>query len=374
MNARGSLRRSYSRRAKALIAAGLLLAGGLAVLAYFSLPSGRLIAAAESGDLVAVRAALAAGADVDRTRERITGWQVGEPLRRVETALYMAARGGHTEIVRTLLEAGADPDIGCTGGGTALITVAGNNLRRDRTEIIRILLDAGADPITPRSRGSNALECAIVRGEYESVRLLLSASRAAGLPAEAESRLLSEARFRQDDLQHLVIQLLKIDDTESAVHRAARAGTASDLPELLESGADPDSQNDDGWTPLHWAASMEGDAPRTRVLLDAGANPNAVSDAGFTPLMAATQTGDLARVRMLLEAGADPNAVDKDGRSALHLAAWRAGEDMIRLLLEAGARPDIRNNSTQTPADVADARRRNLGEDVTNAFGAAGGP
>jgi cytohesin len=354
-----------------LFAAGLLLTGGFAVVAYFFLASGSLIAAAESGDLEAVQAALAAGADVDRTRERITGWQVGEPLRRVETALYMAARGGHTEIVRTLLEAGADPDIICTGGGTALIAVAGNNLRRDRTEIIRLLLDAGADPVGPRSRGRTALEWAIMRGEYESVPLLLSASRAAGLPAEAESRLLSEARFRQDDLQHLVAKLVSIDEAESDIQRAARGGSASDLLKLLESGADPDTRDDDGWAPLHWAAGMEGDAPRTRALLDAGANPNAASDGGFTPLMAATQTGDLARVRMLLEAGADPNAVDKDGRSALHMAAWRAGEDMIRLLLQAGARPDIRNNSTQTPADVAHARRRNLGEDVTGAFGAA---
>lgn len=371
MNRRRSPLQSFSWRAKALVAAGLLLAGGVAVLAYFSYSSGRLIAAAESGDLAAVRAALAAGADVDRTRRRITGWQVGEPMRRVETALYMATRDGHTEIIRTLLEAGADPDIICTGGSTALIAAAGSRRRGDRTEIIRLLLDAGADPIAPRLRGRTALEWAIVGGEYESVPLLLSASRAAGLPADVENRLLSRAQHRWDDLQPLVVKLLKIDDTESAVHRAARSGSASDLLELLESGADPDSRDDDGWTPLHWAASLEGDEPRTRALLDAGANPNAVSDGGFTPLLAAAQTGDVARVRMLLEAGAEPNAVDTNGRSALHMAAWHAGEDVIQLLLQAGANPDIRNSSMQTPADVANARRRNLGEDVTSVFRAA---
>lgn len=371
MNIRRPSLQSFSWRARVPVAVGLLLASGFAVFAYFSLASGSLIEAADSGDLAAVERLIEAGADVDLVRKRTTGWQVGEPLHRVETALYMAARNGHTEIVRTLLEAGADPDIICTGGGTALIAVAGNNLRRDRTEIIRLLLDAGADPIGPRSRGRTALEWTIERGEYESVRLLLSASRAAGLPADAESRLLSRTQYRQDDLQHLMIKLLSIDDAESDIQRAARGGSASDLLTLLESGADPDTRDDDGWTPLHWAAGMEGDEPRTRVLLEAGAKPDAVSDGGFTPLMAATQTGDLARVRMLLDAGADPNAVDKNGRSALHIAAWRAGEDMIRLLLQAGANPDIRNNSTQTPAAVADARRRNLGEDVTSAFRAA---
>jgi ankyrin repeat protein len=180
--------------------------------------------------------------------------------------------------------------------------------------------------------------------------------------------LLSHAELRQDDLQHLVVKMLSIDDAEGEIHRIARAGSASDLLKLLETGADPDTRDDDGWVPLHWASGMEGDEPRTRVLLEAGANPDAVTDRGFTPLMAATQSGDLARVRLLLNAGADANAVDKNGRSALHMAAWRAGTDVIRLLLQAGARPDVRNSSMQTPADVADVRRRNLGEDVTSAF------
>lgn len=357
------------RWTRVFVVVGLLLAGGIAVVTRMSHSPRSLIAAAESGDLMAVREALAAGDDVNQIRSRTTGWQAGEPKRRIETPLFIAARDGHTEIVRTLLQAGADPDIICTDGGTALIVAAGN--RERRAEIVRLLLDAGADPITPRMRGRTALEWAVMSGEYESVPILLSASRAAELPTDVKSQLLSRAQFRQDDLKQLVVKLLGVDDAESAVHRAARTGSARDLLTLLESGADPNTRDEDGWTPLHWAAGIEGDAPRTRVLLDAGANPNARSDGGFTPLMAAAQTGDLARVRMLLDAGAEPNAIDEDGRSALHMAAWHAGEDVIRLLLRAGARTDVQNNSMQTPADIANARRRNLGEDVTSAFSTA---
>jgi ankyrin repeat protein len=327
------------------------------------------VAAAESGDLSAVRAALAAGADVDQIRTRITGWRVGEPLRRVETALFIAARDGHTEIVRELLAAGADPDFICTSGLTALSVAAGSRGHGDRTEIIRMLLDAGADPLGPTPRADTPLGWAMV-GQHKSVPLLLSASRAAGLPADVENRLLSIARTRGDDLQHVYVRLLSIEDAERPIHRAARAGSADDLARLIEAGADPGSRDADGWAPLHWAAGLYGDEARTRVLLDAGADANVATDGGFTPLMAAAQADDPARVRMLLAAGADPNPVDKFGRSALHIAAWRAGEDVIGLLLHAGADPDVQNRSQQTPVEIAEARRRNLGEDVTDAFAA----
>ena len=369
MTKRGSPLRLLSWRAKALIVVVILTVGGFTFHAYRAGPSKNLVAAAESGDLAAVKAALAAGADVDHTRKRITGWQVGEPMRRVESALYMAARGGHTEIIRTLLDAGANPDIICTGGSTALVAAAGSRGRGDRSEIIRLLLNAGADPIAPGAHGGSALGWAMV-GQHKSVPLLFAASRAAGMPADIEKHLLKIVQTRKDDLRHFLIKLLSIDDSESAIHRAARTGSVDDLVILLESGADPNTRDSDGWAPLHWATGIGGDEPRTRVLLEAGADPNVATDGGFTPLMAAAQTGDLARVRMLLDAGADPNAVDKDGRSALHIAAWRAGEDVIRLLMQAGARPDVENRWTKTPADIADARRRNLAEDVTSAFSA----
>lgn len=324
--------------------------------------------AAEGGDLAAVRAAIAAGADVNYVRKRTTGWQVGEPLRRVETALFMASGNGDADIARELLEAGADPDIICTNGSTALITAAGSSGRGDHATIVGLLLQAGADPIGPRLRGQIALEWAVMLGEVESVRLLLTASRAAQLPADVESRLHSQAQLRQDDLKRVVVKLVGIDETESAILRAARIGSAQDIAELLKAGVDPNTRDLDGWGPLHWAAGIGGDAACTRILLDAGADPSAATVEGFAPLMAAVLAGDPGRIRMLLDAGADPNALDSNGRSALHIAAWHADKDVIRLLIKAGARPEVEDHRGRTPVEDADVRRRNLAEDVTDAF------
>ena len=84
---------------------------------------------------------------------------------------------------------------------------------------------------------------------------------------------------------------INVADAGPVVQAAARVGTVAILTELLAAGAPVGPTGPSGWTPLHWAAGIEGDLTRARVLLDAGANPGAATRAGFTPLMAAVQAG-----------------------------------------------------------------------------------
>ena len=58
------------------------------------------------------------------------------------TGLMYAAQGGHYELVRLLLENGADPNIKALNGSTALILAS---TEREISDIINILLDYGAD-------------------------------------------------------------------------------------------------------------------------------------------------------------------------------------------------------------------------------------
>jgi ankyrin repeat protein len=322
--------------------------------------------AVKHGDLPAVRAAIELGVDVNAVDNELTGLESGEPRVQRETALFIAARDGHAQIVRVLLDAGADPNIICSESGTALTIAAA---RDNRSEIVQMLLKGGADPLLARPLGWNALQWATIKSDYASFLLLLRATQSDSTPPQVRTETIQAAARRHDDLRHRIMKVLKTAESMEPLADAARNGPLARLQGALSRGADPNQRDaGDGWTALHWAAGYEGDASRVRLLLDSGANPNANTTGGYTPLMAAVQVNCLERARLLLNAGADPNAVDEDKRSALHIAAWRGTAEMIESLLTAGADPMLRNRWTQTPLDIAKARKRNLGQDVTAAL------
>jgi ankyrin repeat protein len=99
--------------------------------------------AAFFGQTDAVRLLLARGATVDRNG---TGRMTGTPL-------HAGASGSHAGVVRTLLEAGADPNNRQRHGYTPLHSAAANG----DLESIELLLDAGADPAATNDAGETPL-------------------------------------------------------------------------------------------------------------------------------------------------------------------------------------------------------------------------
>jgi ankyrin repeat protein len=112
----------------------------------------------EADDAAKVADLLAGGADVNH---RFSGG---------ESALVVAVKQGRPEVVRALLDAGADVGVSDETGGTAL-------LYADRPEIIRLLIGAGADVnFCPDDYAwTPPLLNAVFRGDLESVELLLAA-------------------------------------------------------------------------------------------------------------------------------------------------------------------------------------------------------
>lgn len=86
------------------------------------------------------------------------------------TALHYAARAGHYEICRILLEAGIGVNERTHGGGaTALHRAA----MMGRDKIIKLLLAHKADALLQDSDGKTALHRAAEKGHLESCRILL---------------------------------------------------------------------------------------------------------------------------------------------------------------------------------------------------------
>ena len=88
------------------------------------------------------------------------------------------------------------------------------------------------------------------------------------------------------------------------LHAAACDGHTQALQELLAAGADANSADEEGWTPLMIAA-QGGHLEVMRALLAAGADTNMQKEGGWTALMSAVQQGHTEATRLLLGAGAD---------------------------------------------------------------------
>jgi len=116
---------------------------------------------------------------------------------------------------------------------------------------------------------------------------------------------------------------------------------------LLTNGADPNQQQPDGMTPLHWAALHNREA-LCSMLVSKGAKVNAATEYGVAPLSIACQNGSLKITKLLLEADADPNQLRSGNESPLHTAARTGNPKVVAALLKAGAKVDHSEQSGQT--------------------------
>jgi len=79
-------------------------------------------------------------------------------------------------------------------------------------------------------------------------------------------------------------------------------------------------------------AIFRNDITSAALLLDAGANADAVDENGFTPLRFAAATGSADAVQLLLGRGADAKRVNKYRQSALAMAQREGSEAVASLL------------------------------------------
>ena len=135
-------------------------------------------------------------------------------------------------------------------------------------------------------------------------------------------QLLLEARAELEDASGSM--------ATTALHIAAWADQVGAVRLLLSSRANTEARAHGGHTAL-WKAALVS-SHSVQVLLDAGAEIDSANDDGETPLGVACRRGHVDVVRTLLTAGAKPALRDKQGRSNLEKACGRE-RFKIRMLL-----------------------------------------
>jgi hypothetical protein len=143
-------------------------------------------------------------------------------------------------------------------------------------------------------------------------------------------------------------------DSGPALLAAAAAGNVARVKQLLDAGADIETTNQMGATPLMWAA-LNGRASVVTMLLERGADINARTKSGVSALSAAASKGHADVVKVLLAHRADVTSRDNKGRTALDTAQMGGFADIVDMLRPGGGQAGLAE--TRKPVERQTATR-----------------
>ncbi|OAL20471.1 hypothetical protein AYO20_11491 [Fonsecaea nubica] len=303
------------------------------------------------------------------------------------TALLLAARNGHSQVVDELLKVpNIDRDREDEDGRSAISYAAelghldilkslasgrpsamdmdtykdllGNAAAMGHIDLVTFFLDSIPVP-SPDNASVSPLDHALGRaalGEQNQIVSLL-VTRGADVNATnsvGSTPLHLAAELGNIELCRILLDSGKISDLDvrnsegqTAVFIAAWHARPDVLSLLFGANADIEVPEVEGWRPLHAAYDS---VPVTRLLLEYGAIVDSTTQKKETPLFVAIDRGYEDVSKELLGYGADPLAATDAGRTPLHEAAV-ASDDIFQLVLK---HTDMLNKS----ADPRDAQNR----------------
>lgn len=255
------------------------------------------------------------------------------------TALQAAAQNGHVEVIRALVEAGADVDAEDRDGDRAAHHAAFG----DEPAALRALATAGADLSARNRRRQTPLHIAVNKGHLGVVRTLLQLAVHPSLQdSEGDTPLHDAISKKRDDmltllLEHAADMTLTNNNGFNALHHAALRGNPSAMKIMLEKLPRPwivDHAKDDGYTALHLAA-LNNHAEVAELLVRGGVDPDLQNANLQTALHLAVERQHTQIVRLLVAHGANINICDKDGDTPLHEALRHHTLQQLRRLQDA---------------------------------------
>ncbi|KAG5674417.1 hypothetical protein PVAND_004390 [Polypedilum vanderplanki] len=244
------------------------------------------------------------------------------------TPLQLAAEGGHAEVVKALVRAGASTTDENKMGFSAVHLAAKNG----HGQVLEVMRTSGSIRASSKKLGLTPLHIAAYYGQADTVRELLVT-----VPATVKS---------ESPTGQSLVPELGTESGMTPLHLASYSGNENVVRLLLNSaGVQVDAgTSENGYNPLHLAC-FGGHVSIVGLLLSRSAELLHSTDRhGKTGLHIAAMHGHYQMVEVLLGQGAEINATDKNGWTPLHCCAKAGFLDVVKLLVESGATPKSETN------------------------------
>ncbi|CAN0411882.1 unnamed protein product [Pylaiella littoralis] len=281
--------------------------------------------AAQSGNARMAECLIALGANVNQGLSAdILDPQGNMVHRKGSTAMYIAVYNINVGVVRVLLRAGADINIGTDDGIVPLMRAClpSEEWAAESAAILHELLDAGADSTIATPEGMTALHCAMHSGSTHKLDILLSKAPAV---------------------------IGQVVDERTSLYIAAGRGADQALRSLLLAGAtQPMSLRTQRTCPLSVAALL-GHTSSVRVLLDEGMEAIGGLSALIPAMYVAARNGQARALQMLLDVEGEDRRehwarCHSKGAPLICLAAANNCLPVLSVLLAAGANETATTN------------------------------
>jgi ankyrin repeat protein len=221
-------------------------------------------------------------------------------------------------------------------------------------EMVRFLLDSGANANAQDRFGRTPLEECVLN-KHDAIADVLRAHGVVPLQgSKLTDQMLSKAKEGDlDGIKRLVDNGASVNtadyDLRTALHIAAAEGQYQIVEYLLLRGAMVNAEDRMGNTPL--VDAMANAQAEVCALLQRNGAKKLDRAAHIAAMCQAAGAGDLRTLNKLISSGTDVNAGDYDYRTPLHIAASMGQVAAARLLVKAGAWAGARDRWQNTPLD-----------------------
>jgi ankyrin repeat protein len=288
--------------------------------------------------------------DLDRAADLIaSGADVNFKDRTVQSAYLIATSEGYRELLELTLQHGADVTSLDSYNGTGLIRSA----ERGHYLVVGRLIRAGIDVDHINRLSWTALHESIILGDggqryVDTVRVLIAGGVDLELASDGTTPLQhAEARNQKRIVESLTAALTaeQIDQPDEALLDHAANGDADGAALALRAGANVETRDTRGRTPLLLAAAADH-VEVAAVLVALGADLDALDDRHDTPWLVTGVTGSVAMAEIMLAEvpGPDLTVLNRFGGTSLIPASERGHVDYVRRIAGTGIDVNHINN------------------------------